>query len=142
MAVRVIKYDPDFTFKGYAGEAIAEGDVCGISSAAKLNVFKADADATHGAAATNRALGIAVKAAAIGDPVHLAPICIVDGLTLTAGGKIYLSTTAGGYTQTQPTTNTFTVQELGIARTTTEALINVQSAFQFQTAGNSVTTFL
>lgn len=141
MAVRVIKYDPKATFKGYAGEVIAEGDVCGISSAAKLNVFKADADAAYGAGATNRAIGIAVKGAAVGDPVHLAPFCIVDGLSLTAGARIYLSTTAGGYTQTQPTTNTYTVQELGYARTTTEALINVQAAFQYQTAGNSVTTF-
>src|SRR5258708_185694 len=80
MAKRVIKYDPQATFNGIAGEAIAEGDLCGIADT-NGNVFKADADATQGAAATNKAVGFAVKAAAIGAMVALAPICTLDGLT-------------------------------------------------------------
>lgn len=143
MAVRVVKYDPQGVFKGYAGEAIAEGDLCGISSAAKLNVFKADGNATHGAAATNRAWGFAVKPAAIGDPIYLAPRATLDGFTsLTAGGICYLDVTAGGITQTKTSTNTETLQIVGVARTTTEVLGNVMAPQQYQTSGSSTLTSL
>jgi len=140
MAKRVIKYDPQATFNGIAGEAIAEGDLCGIADT-NGNIFKADADATQGAAATNKAVGFAVKAAAIGQMVALAPICTLDGLTsLTVGGLCYLSTTAGSITQTKPTTNTFTQQVVGTARSATEVLCHVTAPLQAQTAGNSTLT--
>jgi hypothetical protein len=141
MAKRVIRYDPEEAFPGIAGEAIAEGDFIGLSSAGTL--FKADADATHGAAATNKAQGFAVKAAAVGERVYCAARGIIDGFSnLTKGDRGYLDTTAGGMTQTQPTTNTQTVQDLGVARTATEFWVNVGPPFQYQTAGNSVQTFL
>jgi hypothetical protein len=139
MAVRVIKYDPQATFNGVAAAAIAEGDLCGINSSG--TVSKADADATHGAAATNRAVGYAVKAAALGAMVALAPVATVDGFTsLTVGGICYLDVTAGGITQSKPVTNTFTQQVVGIARSATEILGHVQLPLQAQTAGSSTIT--
>ena len=141
MAVRVIKYDPQATFNGVAAAAIAEGDLCGINSAG--TVSKADADAAHGAAATNRAWGFAVKAAASGAMVALAPVATVDGFSaLTPGGICYLDVTAGGVTQTKPVTNTFTQQIVGVARTATEILGHVTAPLQYQTAGNSTITSL
>jgi hypothetical protein len=136
---RVTKYDPCATYNVVAGEAIAEGELVGISSAG--TAFKADADATHGAAATNRAWGVAVKAAAIGAMVAIAPIATVDGFSgLTKGGICYLSDTAGEFTQTAMSTNGDTFQVVGVARTASEILVNVQTPQQFQTAGNSTLT--
>ena len=140
MAKRVIKYDPQATFNGIAGEAIAEGELCGIADT-NGSIFKADADATQGTGATNKAVGFAVKAAAVGAMVALAPICTLDGLTSqTVGGLLYLSATAGATTQTKPVTNTFTQQIVGTARSATEALCQVHAPLQYQTAGNSTLT--
>src|SRR5258708_5813805 len=80
MAKRVIKCEPKAMFKGTARQAIAEGGRWGTRDT-NGNVFKADADATQGAAGTNTAVGFAVKAAATGAMVALAPICTLDGLT-------------------------------------------------------------
>lgn len=141
MAVRVIKYDPQATFNGIARAAVAEGDLCGIDSAGTVTL--ADANATHGAAATNRVWGFALKAAAAGAMVVLAPIATVDGFaSLTAGGICYLSTTAGGITQTKTSTNTETLQLVGVARSATEILGHVMAPQQYQTAGNSTLTSL
>lgn len=141
MAVRVIKYDPAATFNGIAGEAIAEGDLVGIADT-NGKFFKADADATQGAAAVNKAVGYAVKAAALGAMVAVAPIATLDGFTsLTVGGLCYLSTTAGGVTQTAPATNTFVRQCVGTARSATEILGVVHVPLMYQTAGNSTVAF-
>ncbi len=140
MAVRVIKYDPQATYNGVAGEAIAEGDLCGIAST-NGNMFKADANATQGAAAVDKAVGYAVKAAAIGAMVALAPICTVDGFSaLTVGGLCYLSNTSGGVTQTKTSTNGEFIQVVGTARSATEILGHVTVPQKFQTAGNSTLT--
>jgi len=142
MAVRVIKYDPQATFNGIAGEAISEGALCGIADT-NGNIFKADGNATQGTAATNKAVGFAVKAAAIGAMVALAPIATVDVFTsLTVGGICYLDTTAGGITQTKTSTNTETLQVVGIARSATEILGHVGVPQKYQTAGNSTLTSL
>ena len=141
MAVRVIKYDPQATFNGIARVAISEGSLCGLNSAGTVDL--ADADATHGATATNRAVGFAIKAAVAGAMVALAPIATVDGFSaLTTGGICYLDVTAGGITQTKPVTNTFTQQIVGVARTATEILGHVTAPLQYQTAGNSTLTSL
>lgn len=137
MAVRVIKYDPQATFNGVAGVAILEGDLCGIADT-NGNIFKADADGTQGTGVVDKAIGYAVKAAAIGAMVALAPIATLDGFTsLTVGGLCWLSTTAGGVTQTKPVTNGFVQQGVGIARSATEILGHVTFPMKYQTAGNS-----
>lgn len=139
MAVRVIKYDPQATFNGVAAEAIAEGDLCGINTAGTIN--KADADGMQGASVADKAIGFAVKAAASGAMVALAPIATLDGFTsLTKGGLMYLDTTAGGMTQTKTSTNGVVLQVVGIARTATEVLGHVTPPQKFQTAGNSTLT--
>lgn len=141
MAVRVIKYDPQATFNGIARAAVAEGDLCGINSGG--TVEKADGNATHGASATNKAIGFAVKAAAAGAMVALAPIATIDGFSgMTPGASQYLSTTAGGVTETKTSTNTETLQVVGVARSATELLGHVGIPQQYQTAGNSTITSL
>ena len=138
MAVRVIKYDPQATFNGVVGSAdIAEGDLCGIADTSG-NIYKADADATQGTGATNKAIGFAVKAAKAGTMVALAPLATIDGFTsLTVGALCYLSTTAGGITQTKPVTNGFTQQIVGTARSASEIVAHVTAPLVYQTAGNS-----
>jgi len=143
MAVRVTKYDPNSTFNLIAGEAIAEGDLCGVTSATTRKAYKADGNATHGAAATNKALGYAVKAAAAGDAVALAPICELDGFSgLTPGDTCYLDVTAGGLTQTKTSTNTETLQTVGVALSATAVAGVVGVPQKYQTAGNSTLTSL
>jgi hypothetical protein len=143
MAVRVIKYDPQATFNAIAKVAIAEGDLCGICDT-NGNAVQADGNATQGTGATNKAVGYAVKAAAAGAMVALAPIATVDGFSgLTVGGICYLDkTTPGSITQTKTSTNTETLQVVGIARSATEVLGMVHVPQQFQTAGNSTLTSL
>jgi hypothetical protein len=142
MAKRVIKYDPAATFNVVAGEAIAEGDLVGIADT-NGNGFKADGNASQGAGATNKAVGFAVKAAALGAMVALAPICTLDGFSgLMVGGLCYLDTTAGGITQTKTSTNTETLQVVGTARSATEVLGHVNVPQKYQTAGNSTLTSL
>lgn len=140
MAAAVDQYLTEITFNGVAGEALAEGDLVGISSAG--TVWKADANATHGASATHRCIGVAVRGVAAGGTVAIAPIAVVSGLSsLTAGGPVYLSTTAGGYTATGTTTNTETRQWVGMAISTTKALVMIGTPFIYQTAGNSTVAF-
>lgn len=137
---RVTKYEPALTFNAVAGEAIAEGQLCGIANT-NGKAFLADGNATQGTAATDKAVGYAVKAAAAGDMVALAPIALVDGFSsLTVGGICYLSTTAGGVTQTKTSTNGETLQIVGIARSATEILGNVGAPQKYQTAGTSTLT--
>jgi hypothetical protein len=139
MAIRVIKYNPSDTFNGVAAAAIAEGDLCGINDAGTVSL--ADGDGTQGNAVADKAVGFAVKAAASGTMVALAARCTIDGYTsLTKGGLCYLSTTAGGITQTKTSTNAETLQVVGVARTATEILANVCVPQKFQTAGNSTLT--
>ena len=135
MAVKIIKYHPQATFNGIARVAILEAQLCGLNSNGTVEV--ADASATHGATATNRAWGFAVKAAAAGAMVALAPVCTVDGsAALTTGGIQYLGA-AGAMTQTKNITNTQTQQIVGVARTSTESLCHITAPLLFQTAGNS-----
>lgn len=139
---RITKYDPNNTFNIVAGEALAEGELVGIADTNGY-AFKADNDATQGTGATNRAVGFVVKAAAIGKMAAVAPIATVDGFSgLTVGGPCYLSATAGGITQTKPTTNGVTLQMVGIARSATEILGNVQTPQKAQTAGTTTLTSL
>ena len=139
MAKRVVKYDPDLTFNVITALAVAEGELVGLNDLGTGSL--ADGNGTQGNAVADKAIGVAVKAAASGKMVAVAPICVVDGLSgLTKGALIYLGTTAGAYTQTKTSTNGETLQVVGIALSATKALINVQAAQKFQTAGNSTLT--
>lgn len=69
---------------------------------------------------------------------------IVNGLSsLTIGGNIYLSGTAGGYTGTATTTNTELRQVVGsaIAADTVQVCVRPNDV-KYQTSGNSVATFI
>jgi len=135
MAKRVIKYDPQATFNVIAGSAIAEGDLVGVNGSGTGN--PADATATQGAAATNRAWGFAVKAAAIGQMVAVAPIATIDGLTgLTVGAPCYLGA-AGAITQTKNVTAGQTQQLIGMARSATEVLGHITAPRVAQAAGTT-----
>jgi hypothetical protein len=136
----VTKYESSETYNVIAGVDIAEGQLCGIADT-NGKAYLADNDATQGAAATDKAVGYAVKAAKAGKMVALAPRCTVDGFSsLTVGGLCYLDATAGGITQTKPNTNGVVLQVVGTARTATEVLGNVGVPQKYQTAGNSTLT--
>lgn len=128
------------TFDLVAAETIAAGQLVGINSAGTLNL--ADADATHSASATNRAIGFAVRGGAAGATIAVSPIGTVSGLSgLTAGGIAYLSATAGGYTTTQPTTATHTVQMVGIATSTSSVAVMMSAPLAAQAAGTTTVAF-
>lgn len=138
----VDKYLSQLTFNAVAGVAISEGELVGLSSAGTL--WKADADATHSASATNRAVGVAVRGGASGATIAVAPIAVVSGLTgQTAGNIAYLDITAGSFVTDFGVVdvNTYTVQAVGIAVSTSSIWVNVGPAFAFQTAGNSTVNF-
>ena len=103
-----------------AGENLAAGDLCCITGWDATNllyaVSKADSDATVKA---NRAAQF-VASAAISQG---AQGYVVSEYTLTAqntdsasavGDPVYLSTTAGGWTLTSPTTAGFVIQKVGV----------------------------
>ena len=94
-----------------AGENVAFGDVCYFKSDGKA--WKADASAISTAPATYLAAAV-ISADAAG-------VFLRDGFarddtwSWTVGGKIYLSETAGAFTQTAPTTASSVTQVLGVA---------------------------
>lgn len=93
------------------GESLVPGDVVYFKSDGK--VYKADADGSG----TYPAIGIALETASSGS--HLV---LLDGIyrddtryNWTVGGLLYLSTTAGSLTQTQPSATDNVIQVMGIA---------------------------
>lgn len=140
MALKVTKYDPKNCFWGIAGEAILEGQLVGIADT-NGKFFLADGNGTQGAGVADKAVGFAVKGAAAGAAIGVAPIATIEGNTsLTVGGLCYLSTTAGAMTQTKTSTNTETLQVVGTARSATEVCGMVHPPQKYQTAGNSTLT--
>jgi hypothetical protein len=105
---------------GTAGATLAEGDVVAID-ATDGKVYKADADDS-----TRRpAIGIIGKGGAANDEVEIVTRGILGGLSsLTKGAPIYLSTTAGARTQSQPAAYG---QKLGVAISATVMTIDVGS---------------
>src|SRR3990172_11897998 len=81
-----------------AGEALSRGDIAAIKAADGL-CYKADADAST----LRPAVGMVIASVASKGGAKLARDGIVSGLTnLTRGAPIYLSTTAGATTQSEP----------------------------------------
>lgn len=93
------------------GESIVPGDLLYFKSDGK--VYKADANGV----ATYPVMGLALATASSGsNNVLLHGIYRDDSrYALTVGGVVYLSTTAGGETQTQPAATDDVIQVVGIA---------------------------
>lgn len=117
--------DPAFIAEGIiedgiaAGENIAAGEVVYLDGTANEWML-ADADA----AGENPAWGIALGAGTNGNeiPVLLLGMLTVDGASYTEGGLVYLSATAGAFTQSAPGGGND--QILGVALTTTKIWVN------------------
>ena len=106
----------DTTAKGIivtktAGENLAFGDVVYFKSDGKA--WKADANAASAYPATGMALGT-INSSASGN-ILLIGVVRNDAWNWTIGGVIYLSTTAGSLTQTQPSATDDVIQVLGVA---------------------------
>lgn len=100
-----------------AGETLTEGDAAVIKSDGKA--YKADADDST----LRPSIGIVHKGAAANASAEIVTRGILGGLSsLTTGAPVYLSTTAGGRTQTLPAAYG---QQLGIAISATEMTIDV-----------------
>lgn len=113
-----------------AGAALTEGDVLMMKSDGKC--YKADADDST----LRPAIGVAGFTAASAANVSVVTRGQVGGLTsLTKGGDIYLSTTAGGTTQTQPTAYS---QSIGKAISATQYVLEMGRARQQQSISISV----
>ena len=93
------------------GETVAFGNVCYLKSDGKLWLADASTDATV------PGLWMALEAGAADAEVDFLCLGYVrdDAWAWTVGGVLYLSTTAGGMTQTAPTGNAEMVQVLGVA---------------------------
>lgn len=136
MAARVTKYDPECTtsLKVASATTLAEGDLVGVNSSSQA--IKADCSTPVSA------LGVAVRAAdgSKGEYVTVAPQCTVDGLTSRTIAATEWLSTAGGITETRPTTAGYLIQPLGIAITATKVLYSISPATA--TAQSAATTTL
>lgn len=94
-----------------AGEALAFGNIVYLKSDGK--VWKADADAESTAPAMAMALGT-ISANAYG-LFLLIGTARNDAWNWTVGGKLYMDTTAGAITQSQPSATDDVIQVIGIA---------------------------
>jgi hypothetical protein len=100
-----------------AGEAVSQWDVVRVHSDGEWH--QADANV----AGEFPAWGLAVAAGTDGNPLDVLLQGTVrnDSWSWTVGGRIYLSTTAGGLTQTAPSTSGDAVQIIGVATSATTA---------------------
>lgn len=98
-----------------SGGAISAGDVVAINASGQA--IQADADAES----TCRVIGICVSTG--GGNINIQQIGNINGLSgLTAGQRLYASTTAGGLTATAPSGSGDVVFQVGYA-TSTSALV-------------------
>lgn len=108
-----------------AGESLVFGDVVYFKSDEKM--WKADADAESTAPGAAMALG---TIAADGTGLFLLLGTVENASwSFTVGGKVYLSTTGGGVTQTAPSGADDVVQLIGIATDTDKLFFNPQMAY-------------
>lgn len=109
-----------------AFEALTAGNLVNVfSDSGTLKARKADASV---ASAGKRAVGFVKDNVSSGATATVYYGNVNDQLSgLTVGQVLFLSgTTAGGVTGTAPTTSGHIAQEIGIALSTTEALIEIQ----------------
>lgn len=107
-------------FLATAGENLAFGDIVYIKSDGKL--WKADADASTLFPAQFMAIAT-ISADAVGKFLHTG-FARNNSWTWTVGGPVYLSTTAGGITQTAPSGSGNCIQVLGFALSATVISFN------------------
>lgn len=111
-------------FSCTTGEAVTEAQIIMMKSDGLC--YKADADD----ATLRPALGVAATKAASGASLRVLTRGQVGGASaLTKGAAVYLSTTAGGTTQTQPTAFS---QPIGRAISATQYVIDVQRSRQIK----------
>jgi hypothetical protein len=99
-----------------ASEALSAGDLVNVwSNAGTANVRKADASA-----AGKQAHGFVLSAVSSGANATVYFEGAITGLSgMTPGATQFLSATAGGRTETAPTTTNYYLQVVGTARTST-----------------------
>lgn len=107
-----------------AGESLVFGDVVYMKSDGKMG--KADADAI--ATSYVEAMALATIANDATGKFLLIGFVRNDAWSWTVGGRIYLSTTAGGLTQTAPSGTDDVVQDLGVATHADRMLFRPNSA--------------
>jgi len=113
------------TISGYnAGATITQFQAVYMGSGGTW--LLADADGTG----TRQARGLAAAAGTSGNPLDVLDNGIArnDAWTWTPGGDIYLSTTAGGLTQTAPTSGA-DVRRIGYALSATEIRVQIDSFY-------------
>jgi len=101
-----------------AGENLTFGNVCYIKSDGKI--WKGDANSAGLFPVQYMALGT-ISADATGSFLILG-FATLSSWTWTVGGRLYLSTTAGAMTQTQPAATDDCIQVLGVALSATTVL--------------------
>ena len=115
-AILIAAPSVDLTASGFvasftAGQATVFGDVCYVASNGKATLADADALATSGAVA----MSIATISNDAAGNFLMHGFARNDAWAWTVGGIIYLSTTAGGITQTAPSGADDVIQVLGVA---------------------------
>ena len=104
-------------------ESVAKGDLLAlkVTGGDEGRVIKADADAI----ATCNVIGFALAAqGSVGSPVKIAQTGILGGFSgLTAGNKLFASTTAGGVTATAPSGSGDVVFQVGFATSASQIVI-------------------
>ena len=149
----VQKIDPsDYigTFPIKNAEAISEGDLTGVDSngdalPADMNAatpVEAKGFAYFAGTYPGRTSATGTSVRADSPRVSIYREGKLGGFSsLTIQGRVYLSGTAGGYTQTQPSTANDLIQEVGWATSATEVEVMVRPAvLKKQNAGTSTAT--
>jgi hypothetical protein len=103
-----------------AGENLVFGDIVYMKSDGK--VWKGDANG----ASTYPVMGFATASITANNDgvILLFGIATLSSWAWTVGGVLYLSTTAGGITQTQPSATDDVIQVIGIAKSATTIIFN------------------
>lgn len=132
MALTVPRYLRETALSITTGAAVAIGQLIGIDSAG-LAVL-ADANSTP-----IPARGFAVSGGGTGARIAYVRAGRVEGFSsLTIGGTVWLSGTAGGITQTRPAATGDIVQAVGVAVSATAVDFWIgDPSFTIQAAGNS-----
>jgi hypothetical protein len=109
---------------GIAGVAVTAGQPVYLDSASQKYLL---ADSNSATLAARLALGIALNAAALNQPLSVQKGGdITIGATLTAGSPYYLSANAGGIMPAADLTTGDAVCQLGLAESTTVLGLNIQ----------------
>jgi hypothetical protein len=127
---------------------VSEGDLVALDSNGQVVLADTDTGpvAAHGFAHFVDRMNSATRTGVAGltEKCAIAMDGVIAGLSsLTIGGNIYLSATAGGYTGTAPTTNAHLRQVVGTAIAADTVQVSVRTNdVKFQTSGNSTVAYI